>query len=271
MNEFHKAVQEQEVQAQVQSEPDIMDRILAKLDIEVLCDEWGDNEGCNYDSYEEEFVVRFRSKETNKTITVLKKDLSIQDNGLSKKQQKIIDVLISMGGIEDEIEFFAIADHVRKKQCKMVQSLYVEMNPTELNQEALELYQKVQKSIVDQIDRYPRLSVGNYRKGDPGLIPDTGYYKENLGSDVVAVTRKHLLQLIDGRNSYPLEWILDAWKHMGCLICYDKPKHDHKQRKNGPKKRYQIAISQEGKPVERFYTMRIRGLKPMQKRNVGHE
>lgn len=273
MNAFQQLVQERQSQAQNQGLNNSIERILRCLDIEVLYGDYSQKKNKVY-------AVRFRSKlgDGQEAVIFLESELvNLDKKKLSPKQREIKHKLQQMGKMSD-IGFFWILDYIDdlilNNLYTTVDNLYTEMNPTDDNKVALKLYLKVKENILNRIDLYPLLRTGNFQKGDPGLIPNTSYYEQKYGFDVVAVTRDHLLQLLDGKNRMPLESILNAWQQMGYLLCPDKPIHSRKSRnpskpKRPRKKRYQQTIS----PITSilFYVIQIRGLKIARKRNDGNE
>lgn len=268
MNDSQNAVQKHDSQQAELS--NTMQLVLQKVDIEMLY-------GYYPEKNEHVYAVRFRNKQNNDTAVYLASDLLILSKHLTPKQQEIVAKLFNFG--VPRTALFHIPNYLEhlmsNNKPKQVDNLYPEFHPSHTNKKAAELYRKVKENIQNHIDRYPLLTAGTYRKGDPGLIPNTDHYEEKFSSaDVVAVTREHLIQLMEVDHKMRLESILKTWQHMGFLFVSDEPKHTRKRGgskppNRRPEKRYQVQISPYAGSW--FYVIRIHGLKKMLERIGRHE
>lgn len=254
---FKALVQEHKSQSQDKALTAFMNHVANHLHVELL---YGDypNES------DKVFAVRFQSKlgDGQATVTYLGSDLNLKQKDVQNKLNQIAAISIR--------EYRVILDYVdylkRHNMYTPVPNIYATMNPSALYEEGLALYQKVSENILSHLDRYPSLRSGGFQTTDPGVIPDSATYEQEFGSNVVAVTKNHLLHLLDWENStvsHRLESIVRAWIDMGYALRRDKPAGTRKNRsdkkKSSEKPRLQLPISPI--PSLRFYVIKIKGIR----------
>lgn len=204
-----------------------------------------------------EWAVRFSSKSVFNptTITYLQKDL------FNKQRECFVDLTDRFGitGSEYRDMLDSLAIRKRTDDYTKVPNLYAVIHPCAINEEGVALYQKVSKNILDHIHRYPLQSSNQFQLNDPGLIPDDTYFDKKYGSDVVAVTKKHLLQILGWENSKHRNRLIEiarAWVELGYLI----------KTSSQPDRLQDLIPIKSIAKAPRFYIISIKNLKNRQTR-----